>query len=147
MLAIDEGLKKQRKQHGLIPIYRLRWCFEFPNNRFVYSGWNCMGNTKQAWSINKTGLLRAIIQGEKIQHYTVHNLLVIPGQEYAGCRWVGGISAGGWAMGSKTMTPVCLGMTMTNSNKSYTVYRDGQLVEAPLSLYEKQFKLREHRSE
>ena len=52
----------------LQPKYLLRWRFDFIDGTYKFGGWNNPGKTNamHAWRVNKTGLIRATIEGKDI---------------------------------------------------------------------------------
>lgn len=147
MSPTDEQLAKQLPTvKGFKSFYRLRWRFQYADGKpDVYGQWN--GTAIAAWSVDKTNLLYALIEGEKFGHWTQKVLVRVPGQIFATAKWVAGTSVlmGG---GDVKSTPAeIVGLTLQTNDEAITAFIDGSVSRRALSAADRKFKLREHTTE
>lgn len=143
----DEQLKQQlTKVHGLPPIYRLRWRFEFLNKTSKFGGWNATETRPEfmAAFVKKDKLVAAIIEGERISSWGIKRFVEIEGQKYVSTEWLCAVSTAILSPGVEVKQGSVVGMSMMTDSKKITVYIDGQIKVRDLSDYEKKFKLKEH---
>lgn len=132
--------------------FRLRWRFDFADGRVKRGVWNGASprNEDGAWAVNKTGLLKALVEGEDINTSEVRVFVDVPGQDYVSASWEaysrvpgGGIPPGMQAM---KLRPVVAGLTFTLRDEAVSVYVDGRVECRQLRDEEKNLTLREHTS-
>lgn len=148
----DKKLAKQLPyNHGFAPLWRLRWRFEYHDGKADRVGvWN--GNsphaTDMAAYVDKTNLVWAHIEGEKVGSWSLRKLFSISGQDYMHCMW--NAAASGPMFFPKTYdkyTPRTniIGLTMLSRHYAYTVTVDNQFFKRDLTDKEKNINLTEHK--
>lgn len=65
--------------------YLLRWCYDYPQGA-VSGGWS--GTGISAWDKNKSGLLRARIEGKDLVTKEVKTLAECPGVDFRVFQWM-----------------------------------------------------------
>jgi hypothetical protein len=145
----DEYLKDQLPNlYGQKPYYRLRWRFDFMGRKSRYSGWNDNRQDPKSMAafVNKTGLVRAAIEGERVGQWSIKTLLEMDGHVYASAEWVNALTSPAFfGSGSFRAAGTPIGLSFLTADKKYTVYVDGQIKVRNLNNYEQKFKLTEHR--
>ena len=69
-----------------VPKYRLRWRFDFANNKPSVRGmWNSAHSP--AWSVNKEHLIRASIEGKEIATGRTITLAACDGHDFVNFKW------------------------------------------------------------
>lgn len=131
--------------------FRLRWRFDFADGRVVRGVWNGASPRHEdgAWAVNKTGLLKALVEGEDIATSELSVLAEVDGQDYMSAQWeaysrMPGIM--GQMPTAMKLRPTVAGLTYVCRNEAVSVYVDGRLERRPLRDEEKNLKLREHTS-
>lgn len=138
-----------RLNFGFNPIYRLRWRFDFIDRPSKFGIWNGASNnfSDSAAAVNKSGLIRAIIEGEKTGDWVVRPLLEMDGHAYVTSQWVR-LANASQLMSSdvqKASLPSSLvGLSFLSSDKKYTVYVDGTCSVIDLPKNRMNIKLKEH---
>lgn len=143
-----EQLKSQLPfNFGFQPFYRLRWRFDFDGKPTKFGGWNAARQNphEMAAFVDKTGLVRASIEGELIGAWIVKTLFECDGHLYSSTEWNMAASIPAFLPKSDMIRPgSVIGMSMLTANEKITVFVDGQIKRRALNNYETQFKLREH---
>lgn len=147
MSITDEQLSKQLPIiQGFKPWYRLRWRFQFSDGKpDKYGQWN--GSQIAAWSVNKANILYAVIEGEKIGAWSIHEFVRVPGPMYATCKWVAACGVSTKAVGKYGAIQKAgdiVGLTFQTNDEAITVFIDGRIDRRSLTDYERKFKLKEH---
>jgi hypothetical protein len=134
---------------GFQPLYRLRWRFDFVDKPSKFGVWNGASNLQSdsAMMVNKTGLLRACIEGEKIGEWVVKVLFEMEGHNYVTAQWIRLANAG--IMVNKDVQTASLpssliGLSLLSSDKKYIVYVDGTGAIVHLPKTRMDIKLLEH---
>lgn len=140
-----------RMNFGFESLYRLRWRFDFVDKPSKFGVWNGASNnfSDSAAAVNKTGLLRAVIEGEKIGEWVVKTLFEMEGHNYVTAQWIRLANAS--AMMSKDVQSAKLpssliGLSLLSSDKKYIVYIDGTGAIVHLPKKRMDIKLLEHSS-
>lgn len=136
---------------GFNPIYRLRWRFDFIDKPSRYGIWNgaSANFNDSAVSVNKTGLVRAIIEGEKIGEWVPKVLFEMDGNEYVTSQWIRLANASMLMdknVNSAALPSSLIGLAMLSSTKKYIIYVDGRGVIQNLHKSRMDIKLLEHSS-
>lgn len=130
--------------------FRLRWRFDFADGRIKRGVWNGASPRAEdgAWAVNKTGLLKALVEGEDIASSELHVLAEAPGPDYVSASWEaysrmpgGGLPPG---MNAVKLRPVIAGLTLILRDEAVSVYVDGRVERRLLRAEEKNLTLREH---
>ena len=136
---------------GFESLYRLRWRFDFVDKPSKCGVWNGASNNfaDSAAAVNKTGLVRAVIEGEKIGEWVVKTLFEMDGHNYVTSQWIRLANAS--AMMSKDVQKASLpssliGLALLSSDKKYIVYIDGTGAIVQLPKMRQDIKLLEHSS-
>lgn len=132
--------------------FRLRWRFEFGNGKPAKVGvWDGASDLPQdsAWAVNKTGLARAIIEGEDVSTNEVLQFVVVEGSEYASMQWEAYSKSPslGFAkskINSVKLRPYVSGLSILTRDNKATCWVNGQVQLAPLSDHDKLWKIHEH---
>lgn len=128
--------------------YRLRWKFEFLNKPTKIGCWDLASDRPEdaAWRVDKTGLVRAVVEGEDMVTCEQKELLEVFGDEYVSCTGEVFSRVPGGGFIDRTVTPVAhlYGVSFLTRSEKITVLRDGTIERRDLTDEEKQFKLHEH---
>ena len=144
----DEQLRKQLPiNYGHSPLLRLRWRFDFKDKPSKVGQWNGTSQNPcdMAAYINKAGLIRMAVEGEKISQWVTKTIFDVVGSEYVSCQWRTALSApgiGGPMRYVKSGDVIAL-VVKTNKYK-ITVFVDGQMKRELLTEDELKFKIFEH---
>lgn len=144
-----ELAKQLPKFGGMIQFYRLRWRFEFHHKPPKVGVWNA-GSKKiedMAVSVNKTGLARVVIEGEKVGSWSIHRFFDVDGQLYSHMQWeaVAASPAFMKATSFKSQGNIC-GLSVWTDKLKITAFIDGQIKTRQLTDHEKKYKFLEHSS-
>jgi len=147
MTNLDEQLEKQLTPiYGFKFKYRLRWRFDFVDGKTKYGIWDGASDLfkDKAAAVNKNGLLRASIEGEKIGEWTVKTLLEVDGHKYVSAEWLASASVGAFGNGSSTSPGTIVGLGFILDDKKVWIYKNGTGGSRMLTENDKKFKLLEH---
>jgi hypothetical protein len=140
---------KLPRNHGIPPLYKLRWRFEYHNGRVDRVGcWN--GTDVDANKHNyqpKDGLLWATCEGEKIGAWTIKPFVRVNGQDYFTIRWFAATTAPtflGDSRDSYKLRPDILGLCIYTRYNVYTTLVDGRVFKRKIKQEELGLKLAEH---
>jgi len=137
------------KIYGVLPWYRLRWRFDFLDGKVRYGIWDGAGDRldDMAAVVNKTGLARAVIEGEAHHDgYGIKPLFECDGHMYAMARWRAAAPLPIFPKGSYKSPGKVIGLQFLLANGyKVTVYKDGQTKTELMDEYEKRFANFEHR--
>jgi len=146
----DEQLRNNlTKLHGVLPMFRLRWRFDFSQHKLTrYGRWNG-GSQKpeeMACNVNKIGLVRACVEGEKVARWDHRILAEVDGHNFVSFAWeaVAGLPVIGM-IGTCTVESQVVGLSIITRDKKISVYIDGRVKTTDLTDYEQTHKLEEHR--
>ena len=150
-LTAEQKRQQLPKVYGVLPWYRLRWKFEFLDGKVRTGIWDGAGDRIEdmAAVVNKTGLSRAVIEGEAFHDgYAIRPLFQCDGHMYAMARWRSVCPLPAFLPNGKKYTStgrvIGLQFLLANGNK-VTVYKDGQTKTEPMTESEKRFANFEHR--
>jgi len=145
----NERLAKQLpKNFGHQPFWRLRWRFDFvdrPTRRGVWNDGSGLLQDKAAY-VDKSGLLRAYVEGEKVGAYYVKILAEVDGHEYAHCAWEAAAQMAPFYKKTYRTPGNIIGLSLFTADKKTTVYVDGQIKTTNLTQRQRKFDLTEHRA-
>ena len=148
MFMQDKELKAQLPlNYKFSPIYRLRWRFDFNGKNTKYGGWNSASTNPRdmAAFVNKEGLVRASIEGEKIKGYALKTFVEIQGSEYVSCSWIMAASLPVFNAGRFTTSGAVIGMAMFTETEVTKVFVDGQVFVQPILAHEQKTSSLEHK--
>ena len=146
----DEQLRKALTPiHGMTPMMRLRWRFDFSDRKLTRWGqWNGAHQRREdmAAFVNKQGLVRAAIECEKVSRWDQRTLAQVDGCDFVSFSWVAacGLPSPLSLHGPATVQGQVMGLTMLCRYDKVTVYIDGQVKVEKLTDYESKHKLEEH---
>lgn len=144
----DAELKRQLTPvFGITPFMRLRWRFDFADRPSKYGQWNYASQDDvkaMAAFVNKTGLIRASIESEKVASWSIRTMFECDGHEYASMEWVSAASIPLFDKKSYIRPGQMIGLSILTATRKTTVYIDGQIKTRPLDSYETKMKLTEH---
>jgi hypothetical protein len=126
-------------------MYRLRWRFTFNDHKPDKIGvWNCVSGNPcdQAWSVNKTNLSRAIIEGED-EKGNVIVFVDCPAQEYVSMQCEAYTLVPKLDFKSYTGISYFYGLILITTEKKIKVRKNGKIVVTPLTEHDKKFDIRE----
>jgi len=138
------------KMHfGFQPLYRLRWRFDFADKPSKIGVWNGASNLQSdsAMMVNKTGLIRACIEGEKIGEWVVKTLFEMDGHNYVTAQWIRLANAGimiNKDVQTASLPSSLIGLSLLSSDKKFIVYIDGTGAVVHLPKKRMDIKLLEH---
>jgi hypothetical protein len=128
-------------------IYRLRIRFDFKDKKSWKSIWNSTSRNPKdmAAYVNKNGLVRAAIEGEKLLGYAQSTLLEIDGHDYVTSQWEASVSVP-INPGTKTYKRQAdiVGLSLITREEKITIFVDGSMSRRNLTEEEKKFKITEH---
>ena len=134
--------------NNLIKKFKLRWVFEFGNDRKPIVGcWDDESPhlSDSAWIKDKTGLKYAVIQGEAIHGHAQHRLLECEGDRFVTFKWVSQV-----AMPSNSgfirSTGQVVGLQLLTPENAFTVFMDGSITQKKLTDHDKKFDLKEYQT-
>lgn len=110
---------------------RLRWRFDFPDRPTRYGIWNNSGGSQaesagtSAWCINKTGLVRASIEAEDQEQWTVQTVVECDGWDFVNFRWIAATPIPFDPGGGFQVAGQIIGLAMDTRDNSYSVFIDG----------------------
>ena len=142
-----EQLKKMN--FGFEPLYRLRWRFDFADRPSKFGIWNGASSNfaDSAAAVNKTGLIRAVIEGEKIGEWVIKPLFELDGHRYVTSQWIR-LANASMLMDSKvnsaSLPSSLIGLSMLTEDKKFIVYVDGRYAAIDLPKKRTDIKLQEH---
>ena len=131
--------------------FRLRWRFEFSDGKAPRVGvWDGASNLEAdgAWAVSKENLAYAIIEAEDRQTFEIRRMLIVEGQAYGSAQWEAYVRAGN-ALGIKhAVTPKVhtAGLSFLTMDEKISVFVDGRITRTPLTDYQKQWKIHEHKA-
>lgn len=144
----DQELKRQLTPvYGVTPFMRLRWRFDFVDKSSKYGQWNYASQADvkaMAAFVNKTGLIRASIESEKVGSWSIRTMYECDGHDYASMEWVTATSVPLFTKKSYIRTGQMIGLSILTATHKTTVFIDGQIKTRPLDSYETKMKLTEH---
>jgi len=143
----EKLIKEMPKKHGVTPLYRLRWCFDFHNKPTRYGQWNGANQKPEEMAafINKEGLVRASIQGCMIQRWHDETLVEVDGHNFASFSWEAAFNAPVFSkLTSYKNQGVVIGLSLLTRTEKISVFVDGSMRRRPLTGHELKFKLEEH---
>lgn len=142
-----EQLALLPKSFGYQPLYRLRWRFDFRGKNTIYGGWNSASTNPRdmAAFVNKTGLVRASIEGEMIGSYALKILAEIEGQRYVSMSWLMAASLPVFNPGRFQTQGSIIGLSMFTEIEQYMVYINGHAIIKQLCDHEQKIDVTEHR--
>ena len=142
-----ETLKSQLTPlHGIYPLYRLRWRFDYLGNKPSKIGiWNDASPRMEdrACFVNKDKLIRAAIEGERIGSWATKVMYECSGQFYISSQWIAAIGFS-HIQSNFTKQGDIIGLSFTLTDRKIFVYRDGRVKQRFLTEKEKEFKILEH---
>lgn len=129
--------------------FRLRWRFDFADGRCKRGVWNGASPRHEdgAWAVNKTGLLKALVEGEDIATSEMSVLAEADGPDYVSAQWEAYSRVPGSMnprVGALKLRPTISGLTLVLRDEAVSVYVDGRVERRQLRAEEKNLKLREH---
>jgi len=142
-----ELTKKLPRNFGVAPLFRLRWRFEFHDGRAPkYGIWNGASGRKEdsAAFVDKTNLLWAIVEGEKVGAWTVKEFFRVSGADYFHAKWDGAVLAPAFVKESYKAAPNIIGLTMLTRNNAYTALVNGKVLQRKITQDERSIRLAEH---
>ena len=125
--------------------YLLRWRYDYPE-KVVRGMWSNAGENpaNQAWSNNKEGLVRAIIEGKDLKTKEIKVLAECPGEDFRVFQWVASVRMPGGAPagGSVTIAGSIIGMKLLTRDEELTILDTGLGKARPLPESEKNLNFR-----
>ena len=128
----DAELKRQLPRNfGYSPMYRLRWVFHFADGRVKTGAWNGTSQNPQdmAAYVDKTGLLWACIEGEKVGAWTTKELARIEGQDYMTTNWRAALNAPAFGDKDYVAPGAIVALEMVGRKSTKRVFVDGTVQE------------------
>lgn len=132
-------------------LYRLRWRMEFSNGKVDRRGiWDNATTlaSDSAWAVNKEGLAVVIIEGEdRFQnHGEVTVFVACPHDLYASMQWEAYSKVFPFSMPDQSVMlhSNIAGLSILTADEKITAWRNGQVTRAPLTEYDKLWKIHEH---
>jgi hypothetical protein len=104
-------------------IRRLRWRFDFVNKPSKVGYWSRPGDQHggHAWSVDKTGLLRAAIEAEDTRTWKELVAAECDGHDFINFEWIGGTTAPMAPLRPVTLEPQIIGMRLHTREKVFSV--------------------------
>lgn len=119
----------------------LRFRFEYSDGKpTVFGKWNDTNKhaKKQAWSINRHGLCRAIIEARNVATGEIKAVVDCPGSDYRFMQWRAVRSINLKSLSDTTLTRN-IGLVMWTTNKKILVYAWGKIELQDLSEEDQKF--------
>jgi len=122
--------------------YTVRWRFDFANSPTKVGFWGTPGNQKTGEGLaafqNKSGLIRASIEGRDLQGGAVKTLVEVDGHDFCNFQWM---AAAKYALGGGDQ--VCpmklLGMKLISRDFEYWVFPTGLVHREPRTAEDKSY--------
>ncbi len=133
---------------------RLRWRFEFHNNKKPRVGiWD--GTSKldsdSAWAVNKDGLSKVIIESEDRWGFT-QVMAVVDGVDYVSMQWESYAKSPSLGLkkdfvGEVRLRSHIIGLSILTRTKKITCWCNGTVTEKPLKEHDMRWDIHEHKLE
>lgn len=129
--------------------YRLRWRFDFAGKPSKFGVWNLATENpaNKACFVDKTGLVRASIEGEDIETFKTVTLFECDGHEYVSCQGEAFVKVSNvlGLSGSQQPRVHLSGVSFLTREEKVTAHCNGQVTRRPLTDKEKSFNFEEHK--
>jgi hypothetical protein len=122
-------------------LFDMRFRFEYSDGKPTMLGkWNDTNKhaKKQAWSVNRTGLSRVMIEARNIETGEIKVVVDCPGHDYRFMQWRAVRSFNLNALSNQTLTRN-IGLVLWTSSKKIYVYNWGKVEIEELSIDDKKY--------